>query len=143
MTMGQSESVQRSFRISRRTLALLDTAAAESLESRNALVDRLLGEAVRVERHPLIRFHPGAAGRRRPLVVGTRLWVYQIVATLRRHTGDIRATAAYFDVEPRLVQAALAYYADFGEEIDADVAEAERLAAAERARWERQRLALD
>lgn len=140
--MSDSKTVQRSFRISPRTLQLLDTAAAESTESRNALVDRLLGEAIRTERHPLIRFHPGAAGRRRPLIVGTRLYVHQIIATLRGHDGDIDATSEYLDIDTRLVRAALAYYADHTDEVDADHEDAERVAAAEHARWERQRRAV-
>ena len=76
-------SVQRSFRLSRRTIELLDAATAAGRETRNALVDRLLGEALRLERHPLIRFHEGASGRRQPLVVGTRLYVHQVIATVR------------------------------------------------------------
>jgi uncharacterized protein (DUF433 family) len=140
--MSDSKTVQRSFRISPRTLELLDTAAAGSTESRNALVDRLLSEAIRTERHPLIRFHPGAAGRRRPLIVGTRLYVHQIMATLRGHDGDIDATAEYLDIDARLVRAALAYYADHTDEVDADHEDAERVAAAEHARWERQRRAV-
>jgi hypothetical protein len=38
-----------------------------------------------------------------------------------------------------MVHAALVYYADHADEVDADTARAERVAAAERARWERQR----
>lgn len=140
--MTRPRTVQRSFRLSPRTLELLDAVAAESPQSRNAVADRLLGEAVRVERHPLVRFHPGAGGRRQPLVVGTRLYVHQVVATLRAHQGDVDATADYLRLDPRLVRAALAYYAEFSDEIDADAAEADRVAAAERSRWERQQRAL-
>ncbi|MHB8328194.1 MAG: hypothetical protein ACYDD6_00960 [Acidimicrobiales bacterium] len=42
-----------------------------------------MGEALRLERHPLIRFHDGAGGRRQPLVVGTRLYVHQVMSTVR------------------------------------------------------------
>jgi len=38
-------SIQRSFRLSPRTLELLDAEAAMVGQSRNALADRLLGEA--------------------------------------------------------------------------------------------------
>ena len=38
-------TVQRSFRLSRRTLDLLDTMAKATGRSRNALADRLLSEA--------------------------------------------------------------------------------------------------
>lgn len=135
-------SLQRSFRLSQRTLELLDEAAAVGTESRNALVDRILGEAIRTERHPLIRFHGGASGYRRPLLIGTRLYVHQVIHTLRGNDGDIEVTAEDFGIRPHLVRAALAYYADFKDEIDADAEAENRFAEAERARWERQQQAL-
>ncbi|CAN5917641.1 hypothetical protein BH23ACT10_BH23ACT10_34700 [soil metagenome] len=137
--MTESTSVQRSFRISARTLELLDSAAVEGAESRNALVDRLLGEAIRVERHPLVRFQQGAGGRRRPQLTGTRLYVHHVMPTLRDHEGDIAETAAYFDVDTQLIRSALAYYADHADEVDADIADDLRVADDERSRWARQR----
>lgn len=133
----QARSVQRSFRLSPRTIELLDAAAVAEGESRNALAERLLGEAVRLEHHPLIRFHSGAAGRRLPMVVGTRLYVYQVVATVRSSGGDVDAAAEYFGVAPRLIKAAVDYYAEFSEEVDEDAARAERIERDERTRWER------
>jgi uncharacterized protein (DUF433 family) len=135
------KSVQRSFRLSGRTVELLDAAAVSSGETRNALADRLLGEAVRVERHPFIRFDASAA-RRRPRVVGTRLDVHQVVATVRANDAEVDATAKYLGIDARLVQAALDYYAEFTDEIDADAAEADRVAETERARWDRVQHAL-
>ena len=137
-----SKPVQRSFRLSQRTVDLLDAAATAGGETRNALADRLLGEAVRLERHPLIRFHQGAAGRRRPFVVGTRLSVHQVIATLRGSGGKVHEVASYLGIVPRLVQAALEYYAEFPDEVDEDAAVAERVERDERARWERQQRAL-
>lgn len=139
---SETPSVQRSFRLSRRTFELLDAAALAAGESRNALADRLLGEAVRLERHPLIRFSPGAAGRRQPLVVGTRLYVHQVVSTVRDSKGNEEAAADYFAIAPRLVRAAVDYYSEFPEEIDADTAAAERVERDEHARWDRQQRAL-
>lgn len=135
-------SVQRSFRLSVRTLELLDAEAATVGESRNALADRLLGEALRLERHPLIRFHQGASGRRQPLVTGTRLYVHQVIATLRASDGDLDDAATYLGLSSRQVKAALDYYADFRDEVDADTATAQQVEAAERDRWERQQRAL-
>ena len=135
-------SVQRSFRLSARTLELLDEAAEAAGESRNALADRLLGEGLRVERHPLIRFHQGAAGRRQPLVVGTRLSVHQVIATLRASAGNVAEAADYLGMTARQVQAALDYYADYRDEVDDDAAHAQRVELAERERWERQQRAL-
>ena len=95
-----------------------------------------------VPRHPLIRFHQGPAGRRQPLVVGTRLYVHQVISTLRESEGDVEEAAAYFGISPRLVRAALEYYAEFADEVDKDAAVAEQVERAERARWERQQRAL-
>lgn len=134
--------MQRSFRLSRRTVELLDTAAAAATESRNALADRLLGEALRLERHPLVRFHQGPAGRRQPLVVGTRLYVHQVISTLRGSAGSAREAGAYLGIPERLVRAALEYYADFADEVDEDAAAADRAERDERARWVRQQRAL-
>lgn len=135
-------SVQRSFRLSPRTVELLDTAAQAAGVSRNALADRLLGEAARTEAHPLIRFHAGSTGRRQPLMVGTRLYVHQIISTLRDSGGDIDEAASYLDLRPYQVRAALAYYADFTDEVDDDAATARRIEQDERSRWERQRQVL-
>jgi uncharacterized protein (DUF433 family) len=138
----EAGSVQRSFRLSARTVELLDAEAEVAGESRNALADRLLGEALRVERHPLIRFHPGAAGRRQPLVAGSRLYVHQVIATLRASDGDVDEAAGYLGLTARQVRAALDYYADFRHEVDADAEAAQRVEATERDRWERQQRAL-
>lgn len=136
MTVPQP-SVQRSFRLARRTADDLDAAAEAAGETRNALADRLLAEALRTERHPLIRFRAGAARRREPMLVGTRLLVRDIVGNVRAHQNDPGAAAAYLGVSPRVVAAAIAYYADHRAEVDADMAWADAVAADERARWER------
>lgn len=111
-------------------------------ESRNALAERLLSEAIRTAAHPLIRFQPGALGRRRALVMGTRLYVYQVISTLRGNDGDVDQTAQGFGLAPQLVGAALAYYADFPGEVDEDAAVAAQLEREERERWERQKRAI-
>ncbi len=134
--------MQRSYRLSRRTVELLDEAASVAGESRNALAERLLGEAVRLQHHPLVRFHQGAAGRRQALVVGTRLYVHQVMSTLRASDNSIDAAAEYLGVEPRQVRAALDYFAEFADDVDQDAAMAEHVAAVERMRWDRQQRAL-
>lgn len=139
---GRPASIQRSFRLSSRTLDLLDKAADASGESRNALADRLLGEALRLERHPLIRFQDRAGGRRQPLVVGTRLYVHQVISTVRANHGDVAEAADYLGISVRLVHAAVEYYAEFSDEVDEDAAAAKRAERSERDRWERQQRAL-
>jgi uncharacterized protein (DUF433 family) len=137
----EAKSVQRSFRFSPSTVDLLDQEAAASGMSRNALAERLLGEALRVQHHPLVRFHQGAA-RRQPLLVGTRLYLHQVVATIRVSDGDLDEAAAYLGLTAAQVRAARDYYADFPAEVEADAAAAEQFERAERDRWERQQRAL-
>ena len=135
-------SVQRSFRLTARTSELLDSLAQTSNESRNSLVERLLGEALRLERHPTIRFRTSASGRQEPYLSGTRLLVRQVVGQLREAKGDIDEVAEYLRVDRALVRAALEYFADFEGEIDADSEWAATVEAEERARWERQQAVL-
>lgn len=135
-------TVQRSLRLSRQTAELLDAAAAIEGESRNALAERLLAEGLRLENHPLVRFRAGAGGRRQPALVGSRLYVHQVIATLRDSGGEVDDAASYLQVEPRLVQAALNYYADFRQEVDQDAALAALAEKLELERWERQQSAL-
>ena len=135
-------SVQRSFRLSPTTSTLLDELAETTAETRNSLVERLLAEGLRTERHPLIGFRSGAAGRREPAVVGTRLLVRQVIAQLRGSDGNVDEVADYLGVQTASVRAALSYYADFAREVDADADWAARIEADHLARWEREQAAL-
>ncbi len=135
-------SVHRSFRLSAATSALLDELAEVSDESRNSVVERLLGEAARTERHPLVRFRAGAAGRREPAIVGTRHLVRQVVTQLRAADGNVDEVAEYLGLPARTVRAALSYYVDFSDEVDDAIARANAFEADHRARWEREQAAL-
>ncbi len=123
-------TVQRSFRLSSRTLELLGERAGETSESRNALAERLLDEGLRIDRHPLIRFRTGGSGLRRPALVGTRVDIWQVIDTVRGEHGNVADAAEYLGLTEAMVRAAVDYYADFAEEIDAY--RAEELAFAER-----------
>ena len=116
-----SSLVQRSFRLSASTSRLLDHRVRESGESRNAMVDRLLNESLRIEKHPFIRFITGASGRREAHIVGTRWKVRQIIVSLKGEKGQIAAVVKGFDLTEPQVRAAVSYYADFTDEIDADI----------------------
>jgi uncharacterized protein (DUF433 family) len=140
---NQPPTVQRSFRLSPKTLDLLGQRAAETSESRNALAERLLDEGLHIDRHPLIRFRTGASGVRRPALVGTRLDVWQVVDTVRGEGGDVAAAARYLDVSEPLVRAAVDYYADFTADVDAHRADEIAFAERERQRAERARRVLE
>jgi uncharacterized protein (DUF433 family) len=109
---------------------------------RNALAERLLDEGLRIDRHPLIRFRAGGSGLRRPGLVGTRLDIWQVIDTVRAHGGDVAAAAGYLGVSDAMVRAAVDYYADFADEIDAYRAEELEFAERERKRSERARRVL-
>lgn len=142
--MRDTGSVQRSFRLSSATSQLLDRLSQTSTESRNALADRLLGEALRTEHHPLIGFRTGAAGRREPCLIGTRLLVRQVVAQVQAEeaTDPVTVVAEDLDIPITSVRACVSYYADFIDEIDADSSWARAVEDSERARWEREQRAL-
>jgi len=137
MSEGTS-SVQRSFRLSANTSQLLDRRVGESGESRNAMVDRLLNESLRLEKHPFVRFITGAAGRREPHILGTRWKVRQIIVTLKGEKGQLDSIIKGFDLTELQVRAAVSYYADFSDEIDADIERDSADADEQRVRWERE-----
>ena len=133
-----TSSVQRSFRLSASTSRLLDHRVGESGESRNAMVDRLLNESLRIEKHPFVRFITGAAGRREPHILGTRWKVRQIIVTLQGEKGQLDSVIKGFDLTEQQVRAAVSYYADFTDEIDADIERDSVDAEQQRVRWERE-----
>jgi uncharacterized protein (DUF433 family) len=85
------------------------------------LAQRLVDEGLRREDHPLIRFVDGPSGRRAALV-GSGLDVWEVIDTIRHNDNDPEEAAAYLEIAPRLVQAAVAYYGEYREEIDAEIA---------------------
>ncbi|MGH9157642.1 MAG: hypothetical protein ACRD1K_17805 [Acidimicrobiales bacterium] len=92
-------------------------------------------------RHPLVVFRAGPSGRRASLVGGPDVWevvagvIGGDVATSKR----VRRAVDLFGLRPEQVEAALAYCAEFTEEIDAQIG-ANRAAAAEAEElWRRQR----
>ena len=117
---------------------LLDHRVGESGESRNAMVDRLLNESLRIEKHPFIRFITGASGKREAHIVGTRWKVRQIIVTLKGEKGQLDSVIKGFDLTELQVRAAVSYYADFSDEIDADIERESVDAEQQRVRWERE-----
>jgi uncharacterized protein (DUF433 family) len=118
-------------------MSLLDRRADELSESRNSVAERLLDEGLHRERHPLIVFRTSGAGLRRPALVGTRLYVWQVVDTVRGSGNSLSEAAEYLGLAERSVQAAVDYYADFKDEIDRYSAEELEFEQRERERWER------
>jgi hypothetical protein len=107
----------------------------------STLAERLIDEGLRSEAHPLVVFRPGPAGRR-PVVIGGPE-IADVIGGIVG--GDVpvderRARAAeLLGLSVAQVDAALAYYAEFTDEIDAVLAERAQLADAAEAAWRRQR----
>lgn len=117
-------------------MKLLDDRASEVSESRNRLVERILDEGLHCDRHPLIVFRAGGSSLRRPALMGSRLYVWQIVDTVRDNGSSVAAAAEYLALPEHHVQAAIDYYADFKDEVDGYRAEVRDLERRERERWE-------
>jgi len=62
--------------------------------------------------------------------VGSGLDVWEVIATVRENDNDPQEAAAYLEISTGLAQAAIAYYGDYRDEIDAEI-------ALNQAEWER------
>ena len=130
----------RSFRLDEKLLARVGARASEVGDSTNALATRYLDEGLRRDSHPLLVFadRPGA---RRAMLAGTRLNVADVIATARA-AGSAEAAAETLDLPLGKVRAALAYYAEFRDEVDTEIERDRRFAEREEARWRAERSAL-
>ena len=113
-----------SMRLSDITDQLVSEEAKRTRRTKGAVVEALTEEALRTRRFPGIAFR-GSDWNRRPWVIGTALDVWEIVAASRSYCSPGEMVAATDLTEPQ-IRLALAYYAEFPEEIDAAIAENER-----------------
>jgi hypothetical protein len=125
-----------------------DAGVAERLRSESstrgrsasALAEELIDEGLRMRRHPQVMFRDGPAGRRAALIRGPDVW--EVVGGLVG--GDVPAAkrvdraVELFGLRREQVGAALAYYAEFTAEIDAQVAANRAAAENAEAMWRRQ-----
>jgi len=123
------------------TLERLDERERETGQSRSELAQRYIEEGLRMERHPGIVFRDGPAGRRPTLRGGPDVWemVPEIQGVALDDEEEIGAIAAWMAMSTCQVKDAIAYYAEFPEEIDAWVERNERLADEHRAAWRAER----
>jgi hypothetical protein len=84
------------------------------------LAQRYVEEGLRHDFHPLIQFLDGPSGRRASLI-GPGLDVWEVVATVRDNDGSIQAAVEYLQIPTGLVEAAVAYYGEYGDEIDNEI----------------------
>ena len=115
--------------------------AAERGDSISALGEQLIDAGLRMAAHPTIVFRDGPTGRRAALTGGPDVW--EVVALLRGLRGGVESRVAKVAEELGLtaaqVRGASRYYAEFTEEIDAEIAANEEASARELAVWEAER----
>lgn len=75
-----------------------------------------------MDEHPLVRFTDGPAGRRATLI-SRGLDIWEVIATVRDNDGSPAAAAAYLEIPPGLVDAAVTYYGAYRQEIDEWIAD--------------------
>jgi uncharacterized protein (DUF433 family) len=142
MQMHSSATKQSvAFRFDPITVRRLKQRAKETNAAQTALAERYIEEGLRRDEHPLISFRDGEAGRR-PALLGTRLDVAEVIATIRQNENSVEEAADYLELPPEHVEACLHYYADYRAVGVAWVERASPLAQRERERWERRRQAL-
>lgn len=132
-----------SVRVSVEVRGRLEREAERSGEPPASLAERLIEEGLRLRRHPLIRFVDGPTGRRARMVPGPDVW--EAVSFVQRSEAEgedkVAHASEWLGVPALHVEAALAYYAAFPDEIDQRIKlNTEALAEAEAISLGRRRL---
>jgi uncharacterized protein (DUF433 family) len=117
---GRDMSDHFTLRFRTGTTARLRQRATRAGTAPRTLAQRYVEEGLRHDDHPLVHFVDGPSGRRAALL-GTGLDVWEVIATVRDNGGDLEEAASYLGVPLGLVQAAVAYYGDYRDEIDAEI----------------------
>jgi hypothetical protein len=113
-----------SIRLSPRLDRLITEEARRTKRAKGAVVETLADEAMRARRYPGIAFR-GEDWSRRAWVLGTALDVWQIIEAYHDF-GSVAHMVAETDLTERQVKLAIAYYRDFGDEVDAAIVENRR-----------------
>jgi hypothetical protein len=111
----------------------------------SSATSRLVDEALRAREHPLITFKDGPAGRRARVVGGPDVWeIIGAVRSVRTAEPELAGDEALIVVAETagvpmpFLRAALAYWSDYPEEVDAFLDRARAEAVQAQAAWERQ-----
>jgi hypothetical protein len=116
------------------TLERLRRRARLSGERHTSLAERYLAEGLLMDEVPGIHFLDGPLGRRAALF-GCALEVWEVVKVAKDNGGSSVETAAYLEMEPRLVETALRYYGANRQEIDDWIARVLELSEHEESTW--------
>lgn len=115
--------------------------AVQRAESISGVGERLIDEGLRMAAHPGIVFRDGPTGRRAGIAAGPDVW--EVVALLRDLRGGVEKQVAKAAEQLGLavaqVRSVSRYYAEFPDEIAAEIAANEDAADRELAAWESER----
>lgn len=103
------------------TTARLSRRASRAGAAPRTLAQRYVEEGLRHDDHPLVHFVDGTSDRRAALV-GTGLDVWEVIQTVKDNDNDLEEAASYLTIPLGRVQAAVAYYGEYRDEIDAEIA---------------------
>jgi hypothetical protein len=107
----------------------------------SGLAQRLVDEGLRMADHPGVIFKDGPSGRRAALAFGPDVW--EVVKVLReideRGEQAVAAAGEVLALPEAKVRVAMHYYAAYPEEIDAEIAEAERVSGEAEHAWQVER----
>jgi hypothetical protein len=102
--------------------------------SSSSVAARLVDEGLRMDEHPGVAFREGPIGRRVTLVGGPDVWeVIRAVRSARATEPDLaegellELVADNGGIPPRLVRTAVAYWADYPDEVEALLGHAARM----------------
>jgi len=117
-----------------------ETYMAQTGWNKTSLVNTALSEWLRIQAHPGIRFVPTPTGTRMAaLVGGPEVWT--VAESWNQHAPDERTIDNVVEatgLTRREVECALAYYADYRNEIDAEIDRVHAAQEQARSAWERQ-----
>lgn len=139
--MAEALDARINTRVPRRVKDDLAVLSQQRRLEESELARALLDEALRREKHPGITFRPTPAGRE-AAVEGRRVYVWQVVETIRASDGDIEQSADFLGLRPDQVRVAVGYYAEYKREIDQLIALNKQEADRARRQWQRQQQAL-
>ncbi len=135
--MSQKTRRPLAFRVRPETAEALKERARELGTTQTELVERYIEEGIRLGTHPLIYFREGAGGRE-PAMFGSGLRVRTVIETVRQNGNSIEEAADYLGHPEHLIAACVSYYADYQQEIDQAIADANAFAERDEARWRRE-----
>jgi uncharacterized protein (DUF433 family) len=107
-------------RLAEGTKQRLGERASRAGVAERTLAQRYVEEGLRHDLHPLVQFLDGSSGRRASLV-GRGLDVWEVIATVQDNNGSIADAAEYLRIPAGLVEAAVAYYGEYRDEIDEQI----------------------